>query len=226
MTYVMSDIHGCLEPYMDAIALLGPDDQIYVLGDVLDRGEDGLRILQDIMIRDSVHMIKGNHEQMCLEMFWQLYGESSQGVRSRIIEEAVAVGDYGQGPTLYEFIRLVPKEQMAVIKYIESLPLFASVTAGGQSYLMAHAAIPAECITETDIEYYADEDTLLWGEHEFNTVREGAFCIVGHEPTCNIADAEPNRIYYNNGSYDVDCGVCFGGTLGVLCLDTLEALYF
>ena len=53
MNYVCADIHGRWDKYQAMLddLNLGEDDKLYILGDVIDRGEDGIRILQDIMKR-------------------------------------------------------------------------------------------------------------------------------------------------------------------------------
>ena len=59
MTYVMSDIHGSstrFESIMKQIELK-PEDTLYVLGDVIDRRKDGIRILRKIMSMDNVKML-------------------------------------------------------------------------------------------------------------------------------------------------------------------------
>ena len=64
MTYVISDIHGCYEKYrtmLEAIEFT-EDDTLYVLGDVLDRGPDGFKILLDMAARPNVIGLLGNHE--------------------------------------------------------------------------------------------------------------------------------------------------------------------
>lgn len=226
MMYVMSDVHGFYEPYMEAVNLLGSDDVLYVLGDVVDRGSGGIRILEDIMSRSSVKMLKGNHELMIESSMVELIPfKYSSYECERIIESDLAMGDNGQGLTLKAFAKLSLKKKMEIIQYIENLPLYASLTVQGREYIMAHASVPSECTSKEDIEFYADEDTLLWGDHEYCD-RGDLICVVGHVPTRNIAGAEPDRIYHDKGNFDLDCGVCFGGKLGVLCLDTMEEYYF
>ena len=68
MIYVMSDIHGMKDKFyliMEKIKLK-PDDKLYVLGDVIDRGKDGIEILLDLMERDNATVLLGNHELMML----------------------------------------------------------------------------------------------------------------------------------------------------------------
>lgn len=60
--YAVSDLHGMYGTYMDAVNSLNENDTLYVLGDVIDRGPNGIKIIQDIMTRDNVKMFIGNHE--------------------------------------------------------------------------------------------------------------------------------------------------------------------
>ena len=59
----MSDIHGEREKFnsiMEKIKLK-PEDKLYVLGDIIDRGKDGIGILLDLMEMDNATVLLGNH---------------------------------------------------------------------------------------------------------------------------------------------------------------------
>ena len=62
----MSDIHGNKERFESVMAQISlqPEDILYVLGDVVDRYPDGLRILRKLMAMPNVRMLLGNHEYM------------------------------------------------------------------------------------------------------------------------------------------------------------------
>ena len=71
--YAMSDIHGMYGSYMQALGKLSKDDEIFIIGDVIDRGEHGIKILLDIIERQKnpgegpkVTFLMGNHEVMLL----------------------------------------------------------------------------------------------------------------------------------------------------------------
>ena len=51
MIYAMSDIHGQYELFRNLMEQipLGKDDTLYVLGDVVDRGPDSMKILKYMM---------------------------------------------------------------------------------------------------------------------------------------------------------------------------------
>lgn len=53
MRYMMSDIHGCYEEYRELLEKIGfdHDDELYVLGDAMDRGPEPIRVIRDLMRR-------------------------------------------------------------------------------------------------------------------------------------------------------------------------------
>ena len=59
MRYIVSDLHGCFEQYQELLAKIdfSETDELYVLGDVVDRGPEPIRILQDMMKRPNVIFI-------------------------------------------------------------------------------------------------------------------------------------------------------------------------
>lgn len=73
-TYVIGDIHGMYGSYMEVMKKMTPQDHLIILGDVIDRGNGGIRILQDIMKRKQneqtnpeITFLLGNHEMQFIE---------------------------------------------------------------------------------------------------------------------------------------------------------------
>ena len=68
-TYVLSDIHGNFEIFkrmLDKIQF-NSHDQLYILGDICDRGPCSLDIYFYIQKFDNITLLKGNHEYMMQE---------------------------------------------------------------------------------------------------------------------------------------------------------------
>ena len=75
--YACADLHGQGWAW-DAIKnRLAPSDYLYFLGDAVDRGPDGVRIMQEILDRPNTTYIQGNHEQMMLDGMHGYYDEMS-----------------------------------------------------------------------------------------------------------------------------------------------------
>ena len=66
MIYVMSDLHGEYDKYLAMLKKIkfSPKDELYILGDVVDRGSKPVEILQDMRSRENVIPLMGNHDKM------------------------------------------------------------------------------------------------------------------------------------------------------------------
>lgn len=64
--FVISDLHGqfvLLQLLLDRIGF-NDNDELYILGDIMDRGPNSIDIYYFVQAMDNIHMIKGNHEIM------------------------------------------------------------------------------------------------------------------------------------------------------------------
>lgn len=69
ITYCMSDIHGDLDRFQKMLKEIAfsAADSLYILGDVIDYRIGGVAILSQIMQAPNMTLIRGDHEQMCLD---------------------------------------------------------------------------------------------------------------------------------------------------------------
>lgn len=233
MMCAVSDIHGCYDQYQKLLdkLRLKENDTLYVLGDVIDRGPDGFRILCDMASRPNVVNLMGNHEAMALDAIAQLV-RCAQGSRGpSLSEDAVELWFSNGGEvSLRSFLSLEEKERQTVWNYIKSLPLYQEVTAGDSSFLLVHGGLGNFSPTRPLEDYQPEE--LLWCRPEPNTTYfPDRQVILGHTPTQILykstgKPASVGKIFRTDSFIDIDCGcVCPGGRLGCLCLDTMEEFY-
>lgn len=71
--YVVSDVHGYHDDLVRGLdqAGFGGEDELWILGDLLDRGPDGIGVVNRVMSMqqeapDRVHVLMGNHEILAL----------------------------------------------------------------------------------------------------------------------------------------------------------------
>ena len=226
MTYVIADVHGCHDNYLDFLNYIhfNDEDTLYIIGDLIDRGSNGIQLVQDVMKRKNVISIMGNHEHMLLPTLEELsYGDKSS--QTGIIRDEVDMMPIGQKDTLIGFCQLNRKEQREIIDYLKSLPLYQNITVNSQKYILVHAGLP-DFNGATDMAFYSEEE-LLFGSHDFYVNHfDDTIVIVGHLPTRYISGAKPDEIFKSKDTIAIDCGCGFGGQLGVLCLETGDELYF
>lgn len=226
MIYITADIHGYYESYQDFLNYVGfsTNDKLYIIGDLINRGSDGIAIVQDVMKRPNVISLMGNHEHMILPTLEKL-SYSKETDQHEIIRNDVSMGNVGQLQTLVDFCNLNRDQQYEVIDYLQNMPLYKEIEVNDQKYLLVHAGL-FEFSVDLLMDFYSAEELLYDTHHYHHKYFDDKIIIVGHKPTRFITGAEPDRIYRSHNNIAIDCGCGFGGNLGVLCLDTGEEFYF
>jgi len=234
MVYCMSDIHGYYEGYMEMLEKINltDEDTLFVLGDVIDRGKGGIKILQDMMIRFNVIPILGNHEYMainCMKFLNQEITEDSiKNLDEGIVRGLMEWQNVGGQVTIDEFHKLNAEEKQDIIDYIEEFSLFEEVTVKGKDYVMVHGGLvnfePDRPLD--DYHYYE----LLFKVPDYSRVYyENKYLVTGHLPTrCIQGNNHQDKIFKGNNHIAIDCGSACkgeGGRLGCICLDTGEEFY-
>ena len=231
-TYVMGDVHGEYDKFMSLLEQIGlrDEDTLYLMGDVLDRGQHPVKVLLKLMEMPNAFCLLGNHEQMALECLPFLMKEvTEESAASFGEEEMKALASWlrnGCETTLEEFRGLDREMQEEVLEYLRDLLLYVELDAGGERYFLVHAGLNGYS-PEKKIEDYSLFD-LIWQRADYGRrVFPDAILVTGHTPTQNIAEnPEPGRIYRGNGHLALDCGAGFpDGRLAAVCLETGEEFY-
>lgn len=225
MDYIMSDLHGQYDKYIAMIRRLDlqKDDTLYILGDTVDRGPEGIRILFDLMTRKNVVVLRGNHDWTAYKLLKQV-AEGSPSVKSTEFTEAFALWlEDGGSSTWEEFKVLAPLERTEVLRFIDSFVLFEELTVDGRQYFLSHSVPEAERFNDSS-RWVLDD--FLWGKPDYGTVYDESMVIVtGHTPTDLIEEGYEGRIWKKNNHIAIDCGAGFGGPVGCICLQTGEEFY-
>ncbi len=233
MHYVMTDIHGEYELYIEMLEEIGfsDDDTLYILGDCCDRGYKSAEIYLDIMNRSNVYLIKGNHEVMALKGIEYVLKTGIWPDKYTDDFDVRMWTENGGMPTLDSLHKLSEKELRLVYEYIKSLPYYLEAKVNGKRFLMVHAGI-ADFKEDKPMEDYSEYD-LVWYRPDFNKKlwqEDNRFLLVGHTPTFTIKrGGSKAEIYRGRGDIIVlDCGAAYygyGGRLACFCLETMQAKY-
>lgn len=230
-TYVMSDIHGNYEKYQQALKAieLQENDILYVLGDVVDRGTGSCKILFDMMRHFNIIPLLGNHEFMALSVLSKLVEEITEDTLENFNQDFVTGMltwfENGGQSTLEEFKTLSPEDRQIILEYLEEFELYEEITVRGQDYILVHAGLENFKKTKRLSDYQLHE--IIWAETNYDKVYfEDKILITGHTPVQLLSNGRNNKILKMNNHIAIDCGCGFHGKLGVLCLDTMEEMYF
>lgn len=232
MTYAMSDIHGMYDKYMKMLALieLSDNDMLYIIGDVLDRGEHPVRILKDMMQRQNVIPIIGNHELLALNVLEKCIDSvTADGLASyddNELNEAFLLWQLNGCRTTLEGLGSLNREQRrGIIRYMRSFALHKTVTVGKNTFVLVHAGFENFSKERPFDDYTPDE--LVWCRHipdERYFEDENTYVVTGHTPVRKFT-GKPYILHKNNNIF-IDCGACLNdGKLGCIRLDDFMEYY-
>lgn len=232
-TYCISDIHGDYNKYMKMLQKINLKDRdsLYILGDVVDRGKDSLKILQDMMMRINVFPIIGNHEYMainCLKFLMKpITEEEIKNVDKGIMQGLMEWQDIGGDTTIKEFQKLDSEEKEDIIGYLEEFALYEEISVKGKDFVLVHAGLEGFSPDKPLDDYHLSDMVFKCPDYS-KVYFKDKFLVTGHIPTAHINEnSTPNSIYKANNHIAIDCGCAMGkeGRLGAICLDSFEEFY-
>ncbi len=216
--YAISDIHGCLSTFKNALQQIdfAIKDELYLLGDYIDRGPDSKGVIDYIWdLQNKGHHVKcllGNHEEMMIE---GLTRPSTQSAWRR----------HGGRETLASFeaneIAKVPYEYL---EWMKRLSHFVEV----DNYILVHAGLNFRTNDPLD-----DKQGMLWSRHWYHEIRKdwlrGRTIVHGHTPVSQDAIEAGLSLLDEIPAMNIDNGCVYNrtghGQLCVFDLDKKELLF-
>jgi len=189
MRYAIADIHGCCKTFqalLKKIRLRASDD-LYLLGDYIDRGPDSKGVLDTVMGLDCrVHALRGNHEDLWLKtaaagMDRKSYFHYNHWMEDGILARLLSFGETDTGPYL---------------KFLHSLPLYYEL----DDYLLVHGEFD---FSLPDPFGKMGEESMLWGRGKPYAGSKPVIC--GHTPQ----RLEKIKAGLGTNRMIIDNGCCF-----------------
>lgn len=187
----IGDVHGhydCLMKLMDAVAP-NADDQIYFVGDLIDRGPKSAQVVQFVR-QHRYGCVLGNHEQLLLEAFPD----------SKVSHVALQAWlQSGGQSTIASYSK--PEALLENLDWLRSLPLYLDL---GDIWLVhagLHPRLPVE--EQTNHEF-------CWIREEFHSSQQPYFpnklIITGHTITFTLPGVTSGNLAQGRGWMDIDTG--------------------
>ena len=193
------------------------EDILIILGDVIDRGPDGIGLLLEIMDMPNVIMLLGNHEYMML----QYLSPTATGTEIRRWNRN------GNAPTLAAYLKQKAKVQQRIISFLRGLPTHIELELNGKWFYLVHG-FPGE-----------NAHDEVWHRPEIDTAnpKPGYQVIIGHTKVLSMIKPEEARIRYaieledkgehlrilhTPGFVNIDCGCGYDMPIKALACLRLE----
>ena len=236
MIYVTSDIHGNARRFDSILEQINlqPEDTLYILGDVIDRYPDGIRILRKIMFMPNVKMLLGNHEYMLLRAIGHPYGQECP-LDDLSTAATVRLWYRNGGDVTHSYWKRIRKAwREEIIQYLHSLPLHYDIEVNGIQYKLVHGAPTEEYINFTS-DYDNPIQFAVWKRWRNYEDHQGDYTLIfGHSPTIKYQNDCPMRIWKQPKRIGIDCGSGYPdypiydaayGRLACLRLDDMKEFY-
>lgn len=201
--YVISDLHGEAPRFEAMLETIGfsPEDTLYVLGDVIDRGPEGIRLLLRLGEMPNVVLLMGNHEHMFLRYLSPYATEL----------DILRWNKNGNQPTLEAYAALNVSQRRQIKNLLRSLKPDLELEVAGTRWYLVHG-FPGDNLHDQ-----------VWGRPQMDTPnpKPGFRVIVGHTPVMFLGRSQEEaaawiahmeqtgqtaRIYHGEGFIDIDCG--------------------
>lgn len=231
MIYVTSDLHGYpLEKVKEMLKKVGfsDDDYLFVLGDVIDRGMDGIEILKWLSLQPNMELILGNHEAMMLScefLFDEITEESISKLTGSKLYLYLNWKSNGARPTVNALSSIRTEEIKYILEYLHEAPLYETVSVGGKDFLLSHSGLGNFNKNKKLSEY--SEDDFLWNRPKLDDrYFDDVISVFGHTPTIYYGEEFKGRAVVTDTWIDIDTGVSCGFSPMLLRLDDLKEFYF
>lgn len=234
MIYRISDIHGDFIRYQTILKMINfsDADTLYVLGNIIDYGDESMKILFDMMKRNNVVPLLGNHEYMALKNLSLFSKDASVDSYMKMSSEDIVlfknwVGNGGDS-TIKEYRKLSNEEQKIILDYLSKFSLYKEVTVSGKDFVLVHAGINNFDENKSMAEYQKED--LIFNSPDYSKVYfKDKYLVTGHTPTWKIRYENKSNpvdlVYINNNHIAINCGVNCGGLLGAIRFDDFEDFY-
>ena len=228
--YVMSDLHGNYEGFMSILEQIkfSEEDELYVDGDIVDRGKGGIKILQYMMMQPNIYPIIGNHEYALMQVLdfvtQEITEDSISKIDEKTLQNIIEYQNIGGQVTLDEFHKLSKEEQQDIMEYLKEFAAYEEISVKGNKFVIIHAGFINFRPERKLVDYQLYE--LIFKAPNYEKVYfMDKYLVTGHLPTRAIEGAKPDEIYMANNHIAIDCASGYGGKVGCIRLDDFQCFY-
>ena len=228
--YVMSDLHGNYEGFMSILEQIkfSEEDELYVDGDIVDRGKGGIKILQYMMMQPNIYPIIGNHEYALMQVLdfvtQEITEDSISKIDEKTLQNIIEYQNIGGQVTLDEFHKLSKEEQQDIMEYLKEFAAYEEISVKGNKFVIIHAGL-INFRPERKLDDYQLYELIFKAPDYEKIYFMDKYLVTGHLPTRAIEGAKPDEIYMANNHIAIDCASGYGGKVGCIRLDDFQCFY-
>lgn len=200
--FFVGDLHGdwkALHFFLQSVKFTYRD-AIVSVGDLIDRGDDSLKVLNFFLFTENAYAVRGNHEDMAIRAL--LYNDENQAYSWMC----------NGGEWMMDYPREMLKGMMSTVSHV--FPLGLQVEIGNTKIGVLHAECPTddwEIFKNQVAQYYPWKNNAVWGRNKIEgsgtgTIKGVDWTIHGHTVRKGVTTIG-NQMWIDTGSvFDVGSG--------------------
>ncbi|MEF8983596.1 MAG: metallophosphoesterase family protein [Bacteroidales bacterium] len=219
MRYAIGDVHGCyksLRKLVEDILQVRKEDELYFVGDFIDRGPSGKEVIDyiiDMMDKGyRIQAVRGNHEEMMIDAY--LYRTAEKYMLWMFNGADATLASYGAESPRFDdraALSALPESHM---EFIRKMPYCIEL----DDSIIVHAGINFRAE-----EPFKDVRSMIWCRDCSNnlSLSDNRFIVHGHTPL-PLKQIQQMVERENEAQFDIDAGCVYKGYSGMGNLVALD----
>ena len=228
MTFVASNLYGRLDKFEKLVKKINlkESDVLYILGNIVDFGEDSIKLVNELSAQYNVYSVLGEHDYkayLLLSEFDRIIKEGGAPSVS-FSKEMIAWAQNGGQATLEAFKSANADEKEGFLDYLSDLPVFEEISTKGKDFVLTCRGI--DNFVENKDLYDYELDCFIDGYLDIEkTYYNEKTMVVGYLDYEHTPAGRAGKINAKNNNIALACDMSENDDVVCVCLETNDEYY-
>lgn len=229
MTYVVSNLYGRFDKYEKLIKKINfkESDVLYILGNIVDFGEDSIKLVNELSAQYNVYTVLGEHDYKAYLLLSEFDRILKEGCvpSANFSKEMIEWAQNGGQSTLEAFKDADVDEKEGFLDYLSDLPVFEEVVLkNGKEFVLTCRGIN-NFDKDTDL-YDYELDSFINGYIDIEkTYFHDKTMVVGYLDYEHTPTGRSGKITAKNNNIALACDMSENDDVVCVCLETNDEYY-
>lgn len=229
MTFVVSNLYGRLDKFNKLIKKINlkETDTLYVLGNIVDYGEESIELVNELSTRYNVYSVLGEHDYkayLLLSEFDRILREGGAPSVS-FSKEMIEWAQNGGQPTLESFKNADADAKEGFLDYLSDLPVFEEASLkNGKEFILTCRGID-NFNKNTDLYDYELDDFINGNLDVEETYFNDKIMVVGYLDYEHTPTGRAGKVTAKNNNMALACDMSENDDIVCVCLETNDEYY-
>ena len=228
MTFVVSNLYGRMDKFEKLLKKINlrDNDILYILGNIVDHGDDSIKLVNDISMRLNVYSVLGEHDYDAYTLLSEFQSMLENGTppSASFSQKMIAWAQNGGQTTLEAFKNATSDEKEGFLDYLGELPPFEEAEVKGREFVLTCRGI-LDFDEDADLyDYEIDSFKDAYIDMD-KTYYEDKTMVVGYIDYEHTPAGCAGKVISKNNNIALACDMSENDDVVCLCLETNDIYY-